>query len=262
MRNYMKADLMRLVRRVPQMIVMLLVYAAFAVSVIVAGVFAKAMADPLLADTMFAKALSESFVLESIKTVAPYFTAIVGLLAMLFVFSDDFKAKTAQIAIGVGISRPCIILSKLAEAAILLIGNVIVFTVIGLVINVTQGAVMTGAQVGELVAFLTMNILVSNMAYLALTSILLFTTQSMVISILAFLALSFHAVSGVLGAITYIPALSSIEVSQYTLTHFLGQANEMIGGAFNVKAVLAIIAYMVLGVGIATALYSKKELEF
>lgn len=263
MRNYIKADLLRIAKRIPQILVTLLSYGALALAIFIFVQTTRVMADPALAELGLNVIVSSSLVFDAAMKVIPYFAVFMGLLAMIFVFSDDFKAKTAQIAIGAGISRSRIIFSKLTEVLILLVIHALAFAGITILMNALMGFNMNGAQYAELARFLGMNMVLTNMAYLSLVTILLYATQSMVLPILAYLALSFELVSGAIGMLSYIRVLEPLNLGRYTLTTFLGQLETNLGaGVFDALPVIGILAYMAAGIVLATLLFRKKELEF
>ncbi|MGL4284045.1 MAG: hypothetical protein ACRCSI_10700, partial [Eubacterium aggregans] len=59
-----------------------------------------------------------------------FLTVMIGLVELLSVFSDDFKAKTMQVAIGLGIFRWCIVLCKLIEVMVLVLADLLIFALV------------------------------------------------------------------------------------------------------------------------------------
>lgn len=263
MMNYVKADMIRIFKRIPRTVLILVTLAAFALGSFIYVSAMNILADPEIAALGLGFEADPNAVFNAISYAALYVAGLFGLFELIYVFSDDLKAKTAQIAIGVGVSRVKVILSKFFELLILLATDMVLLLGVSILMSGLLGSMMTGAQIFEMIKSLTFGMLVTNIAYSCLVFILIFTTQSMTLAVLGFLALKFHLVSGALGMTDYIKVLRPLNLGSYTLTTMLGKASAMLeGAAFNLIPILAIVAYMGVALIVTSLIYRKKELEF
>lgn len=263
MTNYIKADMTRIFKRIPRTVLMLITFAAFALAIFTYVSTVRMFTRPEMAELGLDMMVIPDIVFSSIIQIAGYAAGLFGLFELIHVFSDDLKAKTAQIAIGVGVSRIKVIFSKFFELVLLLAMDMVILLGVSVAMSAVLGDMMTGAQIMELLGTLTMGMLISNIAYLSLVLILIFATQSMTLAVLSFLVLKFHMVSGAIGMTEYIKALKPLNLGSYTLTTMLDKVSGMIGGAEAcLMPILAVAAYIVGAFLITCFIYRKKELEF
>lgn len=263
MLNYIAADLGRIFRRVPRIVLMLVSFAVFCAAVMIFVTIFNIFSEPEVIEAGIEIAANENIVFDAIGVIAGYAAGLLGLFELIFVFSDDIKAKTTQIAIGVGISRTQVVLSKFFELLILLIADMIVMLGLSALMGVFLGSALNGAQMIQLFKTLSVDIVLSNIAYSSLVFVLVFTTQSMTLAILGFLALNFHIVSGIIGLTGYIKALQGLNLSSYSLTTMIGKIGGMAEGAgLSLTPFLGYAAYIIVFLMIACLFFRKKELEF
>lgn len=263
MKNYVAADLTRIFKRIPRMVLMLLSFGVYCLAVFIYYSINKIFSDPAAAEYGLQILYDPDIVFTAVINIVGYAACAFGLFELIHVFSDDFKAKTAQIAIGVGVSRAKVVFSKIMEVVILLAIDTVILLGLGVAMSAILGDMMTGAQIAEYARTLFMTMMVSNIAYISLVSILLFSTQSMTLSILAFLALKFNLVSLVIGLTDYVKALEPLNLTNYTLTNMLGKVTGMLNGeAFRIVPVLAVAAYIAASIALTSVIYRKRELEF
>lgn len=246
MANYIIADLKRISVRIPRLIALAAVYA-----VLVLLIF--------LSDR--SALTSVTFVLFVGQYIS-YLPVILGTLALLAVYGDDFKARTMQVAIGIGITRSKVVICKLIEMMIVVLIDIFVLTaVVGISAAVLDMA-LTGEQVMEITAQL-FTMWISIIAYSSLAMILLFFTQAAGIAVLLYIALSAKIVSSIVAFPLEIDALLRFHLNRYLLTPFLMRfKTHLVLGSFDVPTFLGVVVYIVAGVGIAIALFRKRELEF
>ena len=90
--------------------------------------------------------------LNNISVAFGMISLLVGIPIFSTVFSDDFKSRTMQTAIGRGISRRRLILARLYEVIALIIESHMIFTVIAIIIGFALGGTVggIGTMVGKL----------------------------------------------------------------------------------------------------------------
>ena len=117
MLDYIIADYLRIIKRIPRIIGIALFYIALIIYMLVKS------------SSKTATWNSVSFV-SAITTFTALFSLFLGVFEFLAIFSDDFKAKTMQVAIGLGIHRSKIIASKMIEVAILLLTDILLLALL------------------------------------------------------------------------------------------------------------------------------------
>ena len=246
MSNYIYADLKRILFRAPRIILTLLVYAVFAA---------------VTAFTYYTSWSSINFV-KNAQTYIEFLPILLGLVEMIAVFADDFRAKTMQVAIGLGISRAKVVFCKLIEAAVLVAIDLAVLAAIVLGASSYLKAGLSPSQTNELLICLTMAG-VSTISYISLTMILMFYNQSTGLGRILYLLLAVGIVSAAVSLIGIIEFLEPLRLESYTLSNFLSVARaRWIVGTFDVKSIIGILAYIAGSTGLTIFLFRKRELEF
>lgn len=248
--NYMIADLKRIYIRIPRGIALLLLF----ISEILFSIILKKAITQTVTATVFMTNFG-----QFTNTVVP---VVLGLIELHAVYADDFKAKTMQIAIGIGIKRRHIILSKYLEMLILVIVDLVLY---GLVITVAANAVGIPLQASHLSMLSSYLVFcgISVAVYAALTMILIFFMQSTGIAVLLYVLLSITVVSKILGLILSIGILESLSLERFLATSMITRfyTSQMLG-SFHVRSFIGILIYIVGSYLITMILFKKRELEF
>lgn len=187
-----------------------------------------------------------------------------GMCDILAVFSQDFKAKTMQVAIGRGISRSQVVAVKLIDVVLLVFTDLMVLGVLTTALSFIVGAPLTGSQLLE--HFIDFIVLWLDCAgYTAVVLPLLFHLQSMLIPILIYLVFSGRLVYYILRMFTFWGPewMQKLHLESYTLDAFLDVLKtHWIMGRINVGALIGIVVYFVLGYLAAAVIFRRQELEF
>ena len=202
--------------------------------------------------------------LNNISVAFGMISLLVGIPIFSTVFSDDFKSRTMQTAIGRGISRRRLILARLYEVIALIIESHMIFTVIAIIIGFALGGTVGG--IGTMVF-----ILLAADAFrliLALADMIPFLKDNG-IKLSNALPSGVHSIAKnyLFG---YVPSLSDVsdigteieEGSTEAIQKILdGTINVDFGKAFLYTAIL-IGVFIVLPVFLSQVVFRKKELEF
>lgn len=248
MKNYVLADISRLVRRIPRIVVLTLIYIGALIFFIYC--YNTAVWNSVTFITTFTTCFSVVGIL-------------IGMTEFLFVYASDFKAKVMQMAIGRGLSRPKVVLAKFLEAGIMNIMSLVILCIITLIFGFVTGIHLNGNQVYELVIIFVMTVM-EKLIYTAITSIFLFLLQNAGLSALLYVIVG-------LDPLRYLVALLSPHFKIVVALHLkdycygmicnLFQSN-LILGKFNFGALVGILIYIVGAYLITVAIFRKKELEF
>lgn len=246
MSNYICADLKRILFRLPRVIMTLLIYAIMLC---------------VAAFTYYTGWSSINFV-NNIQMYILMLPIMLGLVELIAVYSDDFRAKTMQVAIGLGISRAKVVCCKLIEVILLAAIDIAVLAVLILGTAVFLEAGLSVAQNRELLLALLMAGVII-VGYISLTMIVMFYNQGTGLGRIVYLALACGGVSSLIQLTALIDFLAPLRLDSLILTHFLdvGRARLLIG-IFDVKCFIGILLYIVASTGVTIFLFRKRELEF
>lgn len=187
-----------------------------------------------------------------------------GMCDILAVFSQDFKAKTIQIAIGRGITRPQVVAVKLIDVALLTFTDLALLTALTTALSFIVGTPLAGPLLAQHL-ITNLGLWLEWVGYTAVVLPLLFHLQSMLVPILIYLLFTGRAVYSILRMFTFWGPewLQKLHLESYTLDAFLdGLVTHLIMGRFNGGALLGVAVYLVLGYLIAVAVFRRQELEF
>jgi hypothetical protein len=246
MLNYLAADIKRIFRRIPRLIVILLL------ALILLGV---------MGVTRLMGGEPASYA-NNIGTYIGVLSFAVGLTELLAVFGDDFRAKSMQAAIGIGISRPQVVVSKLLEMMLMSAIDLVFFGVVAVAL---VGAFSAGLDAGQLIT-IVLELLVEwirIISFTNLTMILMFFMQSTGLGTLLYLALQIGFLNLAIGAMALVPGFSNLHIDSFTLTTFLDAFKEaLLAGKCDFSALLGILVYFAAGLTASILVFRKRELEF
>ncbi len=245
MHRYYRADMYRLWTRIPR-------YIAVAIS----------FAIMFLILFFMAKDQTIYQIITLLTKCITYVCPLLGLIEYIFVFGDDFKAKTMQIAIGTGVKRRHVILAKWLEVIVLCtVDYVILFGIILMTCGM-RGIKLDAEPVIDIVILLFWG-LVKTTGCIGMAMILVFAFNTTSMGMLLYLA----ALIGIPGLIISIPldskALIKLGLSKYLLENLEKTAtSRMLVGTYSYGYYVGILIYFALFYIAACLLFKKKELEF
>lgn len=245
--NYLKADLWRISKRVPRMIcalVMVVIYAIY--------VFKGSKGD----------SWNSVFLMERILSGFSMAAVGYGILEFLSVFADDFKAKTMQVAIGAGMKRRHVILTKWLDGILLMMSDLLFTVIVGLAAGAATGVWINGEQMVDLLIRYFGEIIASA-GYFSLSLIVVFYMQSVLIPLIAYLCISLTIVKMILDYLLSIGDLQQWNLGRFLFTNAKEAfVSRLTVGSFDVEALIIVLVYIIGGYVISSLLFKKKELEF
>lgn len=245
MRNYIIADLYRIVHKILRWIVLL------AICIACVG-FAMKGCDSLYA------AVRSAIGNISLMCIP------MGVFEIMFVYGDDFKAKTMQIAIGSGLPRQKVIHAKWLEFMAVAAIDVIVYAAIALLVSVIYAGTDGGFDVKTFfiimfAAWLQM------VVYVGCVMFIMFLTQGTGMAVLIYLFLSSGAIINefLIKKVVEVLDISRLHIESYFLYQMLATfQSRLILGEFSLSNAFGILVYMMISFSVASVLFKKKELEF
>ena len=247
MLHYWKADCRRVMKRIPRLILL-------------AAVF--------LVDTaIFAMTVREGgwnsvTCLAHLSNLVSFMPIVFGLIELSAVYGDDFRARIMQVAIGLGISREKVVLTKYLESAFMLFADYLFFGGYFLILSRITGVSLNAEQLGELFIGIGGAWLVS-LAYTEITGILTINLQGTGASILIYLALSSTLIRSLLDSVFNLKVIRGLHLSRFLLTT-AGDLlrSRLLLGTFDAAAFVIVLCYLAGAYAVTVLLFRRKELEF
>ncbi|MDO4647111.1 MAG: hypothetical protein Q4B26_00575 [Eubacteriales bacterium] len=244
MRNFLQADLKRLMRRVPLMIAILGMFIIH-VAVVCYSYSRKSSASSFLG------AATTSFEILGIIMVIVEFGAI---------FNDFMNANVMQVAIGRGISRRRIVLFKYLEIAIVMCFNLLVLTLLNLILNPILGARLEGSQIRQLL-ILFVTSWIQHVGLLSFAMIPIFGFFSPTAGLILYIALAADLDKGILMMLKQIKGLEMLTLENYTFSSLENAlASHLYLGTFSVSKFIPLVVYIVIAIFVSVRIFKKKEL--
>ncbi|MCI2049769.1 MAG: hypothetical protein LKJ76_08650 [Lachnospiraceae bacterium] len=247
MRNYISADLKRICRRIPRAIVLASVYVILILIVV------------LSAGQNTWNSVTFTLIVEQYIAAL---TVIFGIIELISVYSDDFKAKTMQVAIGTGLQRDRVVFSKYTELLVLTFADLVLFAAAALI---SAAVVKTGYSADQAmeISVLCFKVWLSIAGYSSLSMILIFFTQATGLATLLYLGLAAKIVSALLSLLTDLDAIQFLHLNRLLLSTMLDTfGSRLVLNNFNVPSFIGILVYIGIGYAATVFLFRKRELEF
>lgn len=206
----------------------------------------------------------EAFIAKT-DTFLGFFPLIIGLTTFLSIYYDDFKSKSMQVAIGYGMSRNKVVLSKFFETIIISVLSALCVGIVILLMSFILDQSLTDIQYTELGLTLVAEIL-RTIGYISISTVFVYFTQNSVVGTIIFVLLSSKTVmifAGMaLGQSIIVNTFGDLTKYLYTILLYSEKSNYIQTGHFNLTAIMAILIYVILPTIIAIFSFRKKELEF
>ena len=246
MGRYFRADMHRIFRRIPRYIVLALLLG-------------------LLGYIMYSATKEDITIYQLVDVLVkavPYVSAAFGLIEYIYVFAEDFKAKTMQIAIGTGISRRKVVMTKWFECGFLCVVDYAVLIALIFAAGGINGISFAGDPAID-VYLLFLFGWIKTFVCIGFTMILVFRVQATTGGMLLYLALCAGVVKLLLETVLDINALKPLGLSSLLFSNLIDTArSRAILGTFSAPHIAGIVIYAVACSIAAWLLFKKRELEF
>lgn len=247
MLNYIGADIRRILTRIPRAIFMAVIYAVLVAIVITSresGEFD-----------------SVAFVM-TFGTFASVMPLAIGIVELVSIFSADFKAKTMQSAIGNGISRRHVVLSKLLEVIAILLIDMLLLAAIGFLMSGISSIHLTQEQTLEIFARL-FSVWLRCCCLMSITMIIMFYSQGTGIAVIFYLLCAAGLLKKLFEVVLSIDFLKKLHLASFLPSSLADTfQTRMILGSFSVERFIGIALYMIAAYFVTVFLFKRRELEF
>lgn len=250
--NYILADYKRVLTRIPRLLFLVIYEAVFVMFVLnkwrnAAGNFN-----------------SVALLEHSTYFFYIWFSHVLCLVDFIHSFSFDFQAKTIQVALGLGITRMQVILSKLIQTALVILTDLLVtFGVFGLLCAIT-GTPMAGNQIYTLICYGTGSALLGILCSTVVLP-LVFRTQNILMSMVGYLVIALGTITHLLRLLSRIgPAfLARLQLDRFSPDGCTDKITaNAITSNFELLPVIVMIAWFALGIYMTYLFFRKMELDF
>jgi len=245
MRNYIKADLYRIIHKKIRWIILV------AISIAAACTGLKAC------DNLFTAA---SGTMGNII----FMSIVMGVAEIMVVYGDDFKAKTMQIAIGTGLPRQKVVHAKWLEFMAVSAIDVIVYSLVSLLVSVIYVGTEGGFDIKIFLITMVMSWL-EMIVYVGCVMFIMFVTQGTGMAVLVYLILILGPLINefIVQKIVEMLDINRFHIESYFLYEMIDTVKaRLVLGEFSWANLFGILVYMMISFALASILFKKKELEF
>lgn len=207
---------------------------------------------------------SVRFMDAMVTPVLHVYPVLMGLVCFVTTFADDFRCKTMQVAIGIGVSRNKVVISKLIQYALVVLTDLVAIGVVSAVIAVVSGANVTAAHTLKIfIDFL--GAWLNCIGYASICMIIVFQLQGITVAMLVFLAFSSQLPYFLLRMLTRFgpQTFSRLHLEKLTLDYSLEVLrSNLIMGKLNFSAIMGVVIYIGIGLVCSCMIFRKRELDF
>ena len=249
MTNYIKADVSRILRK-----------NSFFTAV---GLFL--LLYIIMVFIYFNPSFTAEMYVAKLTSYLSYYPLIVGLLVFICVYVDDFKCKSMQTAIGYGFSRTRIIVAKLLESSLLLLGVGIIMALVVNIVPILIGLDIDSIQHLNLTLTMMVEVL-RTIGYIAISAIAVFASQNATNGIIFYVLFSTKSVyivlSMILGQDIIVNTIGDLTKYLYTQQLYTIKTAIIYQETSVVAFIVSIMVYVIVPTIISNIIFKKKELEF
>ena len=252
MLNYILADYKRVLSRIPRIVFVLLYQAAFVIFL-------------LIKHNQAAGIYTSVTLVDNASTIfGTWFIIVVCLIDFIQSFSFDFRAKTIQVALGIGISRLNVILAKLIQTTLVMLTDLVVTFTTFNIMAVVFGTPLAGHQLNFIICHGLSSVTLS-VCSVSLLLPLVFRTQNMVMSMVGYFLLATSLLTGLIRELSRLAPefITRLELDKFFYDNTIQLLyTNAIQHTFQLWPVIVSIAWFALGIYLGWLAFRKMELDF
>ncbi len=192
----------------------------------------------------------------------PIYGMLVMLVYIFTIFGDDFKAKSLQAAIGMGVSRYQVVLGKFVSYCLVMIIDLVFFTAFHTILVALMGHLVTGPVFTEICVSLLSDLL-QGIVGMAIAMMIAFISQLPTVASLVYIIMQLNIMGFAMGYLLAFKIVGRLNLpALYSTPAVSNFVNRLWLGIFDLKSFLVIIAYLAVGIGVSILVFTKRELEF
>lgn len=206
--------------------------------------------------------VSSMDIVDSTKMLFVYACVPCGFLEIIYVLGEDLRARTAQIAIGIGISREKVVIAKWLECFIITAIHQGLLLLAVFLYAVNQKAPFTASDWKEVALVLLMSVIGTGV-YLALVFPIIVAANGTSLAIVVYIFLSTGLINKGLGYLELLRPVQKLHIIGKTPTNLINVCrSRMILGTFATGQWIGVILFIAVFLGLSIFIYKKQELEF
>ncbi len=190
---------------------------------------------------------------------------LIGIPIFSAIYTDDFKSRSMQIAIGRGVSRPKMMLARFFETILLVVEWHVIYTVIAVVCGLIDGA--SGSQITSCIGSVW-STSIKMIVFLSLSLLFVYGTQNPTTGLVFYIIFVANVLDMIFTFIDMIPFLkdNNIELSKFfpasACSNFINAISD--GDVLHsfTWGIGVVVGYIILPLIISIQIFKKKELEF
>ena len=190
------------------------------------------------------------------------YTCVIMLINIFIAYGDDIRAKSMQAALGMGLKRHQLVVAKWFDLSAVIILDMLFLTIVQFIPLIVAGKLAGSFVVGQVIVN-QISVTLAMILSMTLTMIILFQTQKAILGVLMYAYITFQISSSILSL-----AVSNKFVQRFQLWD-IGAENQLSMfisklwiGQFDIKNFLMVVLYFVIGFGVTIYLFRRKELDF
>lgn len=199
-----------------------------------------------------------------IQMVSSFIGIIIGTFVVGIVYNDDLRSKSLQSAIGFGMKRSQIVITKYIIALIIYL--IITSGFLALIESIPyMFAFPIEAKLHSALLMIFLGEVLKGIVYMALTSIVVFATQKTTIVTTVYLLLATQTISGILSMVLGMDFVVNLlgNVIQYIPTNAITDlTGQLINNAMPTKGLIVFAITVIGSILLSIGVFGKKELEF
>lgn len=209
----------------------------------------------LLIFILFNPTFTGAMYISKIYTFLDFFPLIIGLIIFVSLYVDDLKSNSIQIAIGYGLPRYKIILSKLLECFTLLIIISVCILFLVLITPILLDIKIDASQTIDLIKTILLEV-IKTMSYISMSQIIVYIAFNSIEGMIMYLLLSTQVIYIVL----------NILLQQRFIVELFGYLNRYLltDELYNTPTLLRILGvilfYIVLPVILSITIFQKRSI--
>lgn len=199
-----------------------------------------------------------------IQMLSSFIGIIIGTFVVGLVYNDDLRSKSLQSAIGFGMKRSQIVITKFIIALIMY--SMITLGFLALIESVPyMFAIPVESKMHNVLLMIFLGEVLKGIVYMALTSIVVFATQKTTIVTTIYLLLATQTISGILSMVLGMDFVVNLvgNTTQYIPTNAITELTaQLISNTVPSKGLIVFTLSIVGSLLVSIGLFGKKELEF
>lgn len=245
MGRYILADMNRVLKKVSFWIILILLILIFG------SISQNEEAEGLIID-----------VIDQTKNIFLYACVPCGFFAMIYLIGEDLRAKTAQIAIGIGVKRGAVVMAKWLECVIFTAFCELLLILYSIASAAMNHANFTLDNWREILMVMIASVIGTGL-YMAIVFPIIIASNGITLAMLVYIFLSTGLINKGLGYLEFLKPVQRLHIIGKTPTNLLNVCrSRMILGYFALGQWIGVILFIAAFLGLSILIYRKCELEF